>query len=73
MNDLISRAHVLAEYDQQHKGLPGGARKIMEDAPAVDAIPVEWLKAQISPFRDKLKDEAKGVFNATVREIIYRW
>ena len=44
MDDLISRAHVLAEYDRQHKGRPGGARKIMEDAPAVDAIPVEWLK-----------------------------
>lgn len=39
-NDLISRAWVLAEYDRQHKGPPGGARKIMEEAPAVDAVPV---------------------------------
>jgi hypothetical protein len=39
-NDLISRAYVLAEYDRQHKGPPGGARKIMEEAPAVDAEPV---------------------------------
>lgn len=38
--DLISRAYVLAEYDRQHKGPPGGARKIMEEAPAVDAVPV---------------------------------
>lgn len=40
MHDLISRAYVLAEYDRQHKGPPGGARKIIEDAPAVDAVPV---------------------------------
>ena len=40
MDDLISRAWVLAEYDRQHQGPPGGARKIMEEAPAVDAVPV---------------------------------
>ena len=40
MDDLISRAYVLAEYDRQHKGLPGGARKIIEDAPTIGAIPV---------------------------------
>lgn len=39
-DDLISRAYVLAEYDRQHKGPPCGARKIMEEAPAVDAMPV---------------------------------
>ena len=44
MNDLISRAWVLAEYDRQHKGPPGGARKIMEEAPAVDAVPVVRCK-----------------------------
>ena len=44
MDDLISRAYVLAEYDRQHKGPPGGARKIMEEAPAVDAVPVARCK-----------------------------
>ena len=39
-DDLISRAYVLAEYDRQHKGPPGRARKIMEEAPAVAAAPV---------------------------------
>lgn len=46
MGDLVSRAYVLAEYDRQHKGPPGGARKIMEEAPAVDAVPVvhgRWI------------------------------
>ena len=44
MDELISRAYVLAEYDRQHQGPPGGARKIMEDAPAVDAVPVVFCK-----------------------------
>lgn len=44
-NDLISRAALLEEYDRVHVGPPGGARKLMENAPAVDAEPVrhgEW-------------------------------
>lgn len=40
MADLISREYVLGEYDRQHKGPPGRARKIMQEAPAVDAEPV---------------------------------
>jgi len=46
MDDLISRAWVLAEYDRQHQGPPGGARKIMAEAPTVDAVPVvhaRWI------------------------------
>ena len=49
------------------------AVKVVENAPTIPAIPVEWLEAQISPYRDKLRDEAKGVFNATVKAILYRW
>lgn len=40
MSDLISRAALLAEYDKHHVGAPGGARKLIEEAPAVDAVPV---------------------------------
>lgn len=40
MNDLISRSALIAEYDRVHVGAPGGARKLMVDAPAVDAVPV---------------------------------
>lgn len=39
MNDLISRKALLAEYDRVHIGEPGGARKLIEDAPAVR----EWI------------------------------
>ena len=33
--DLVDRAELLAEYDRQHKGPAGGARRIMEQAKAV--------------------------------------
>lgn len=32
--DLVSRQYLLQEYDRQRKGPPGGARKIIEEAPA---------------------------------------
>ena len=39
-NDLISRNDLLAKYDRVHIGEPGGARKLIAEAPAVDAAPV---------------------------------
>ena len=39
-NDLISRSALIAEYDRVHIGEPGGARKLMVDAPAVD----KWIQ-----------------------------
>lgn len=45
MSDLISRSALLAEYDRVHVGEPGGARTLIEAAPAVYAEPVrhgEW-------------------------------
>ena len=44
--DLISRKALIAEYDRVHIGPPGGARKLMEEAPAVDAVEVvhgRWI------------------------------
>ena len=38
MDDLIRRKALIAEYDRVHIGPPGGARKLMEEAPAVDAV-----------------------------------
>ena len=49
MNDLISRKALIAEYDRVHIGPPGGARKLMEDAPAVDAVEVvhgRWIEVR---------------------------
>ncbi len=32
--DIVSRSYLLAEYDRLHKGTPGGARKIIAEAPS---------------------------------------
>ena len=37
---LIDADALLAEYDRVHIGEPGKARKLMEDAPTVDAVEV---------------------------------
>ena len=37
---LIDAKALIAEYDRQHEGEPGKARKLMEDAPTVDAVEV---------------------------------
>lgn len=59
MAELISRAALLAEYDKHHVGAPGGARKLIEEAPAVDAVPVDKIQ-----FTDLYLDgrEAIAVF-----------
>jgi len=36
MDNLISRSALLAAYNKAHQGPPGGARKLIEEAP--DAI-----------------------------------
>ena len=41
---LIDANALLAEYDRQHEGEPGKARKLIEDAPAVDAVEVVKCK-----------------------------
>lgn len=33
---LIDADELLAEYDRQHEGEPGKARKLIEDAPTID-------------------------------------
>ena len=41
---LIDADSLLAEYDRQHEGQPGKARKLIEDAPTVDAVEVVRCK-----------------------------
>lgn len=38
MKELIDRNALIAEYDRVHIGPPGGARKLMEDAPTAVAL-----------------------------------
>ena len=41
MSEYIEREALIAAYDAAHKGPPGGARKLMEDAPAADVEEVK--------------------------------
>ena len=41
---LIDADALIAEYDRVHVGKPGGARKLMEEAPTVDAVEVVRCK-----------------------------
>lgn len=50
MSDLISRKALIAEYDRVHVGPPGGARKLMENAPAA----VRWVSVA-----DKVPERAR--------------
>ena len=50
MAEYIEREALIAAYDKAHKGPPGGARKLMEEAPAADVAPVKrgrWLYSSI--------------------------
>lgn len=40
----IDREKLIAEYDRVHIGPPGGARKLMVDAPAADVVEVVRCK-----------------------------
>lgn len=46
MDDLIYRDKLLAAYDTTHKGPPGLARKLIQEAPTVYGMPVmrgRWI------------------------------
>ena len=44
MSRLIDADALIEEYDRIHIGEPGKARKLMEDAPTVDAVEVVRCK-----------------------------
>lgn len=42
----VDKEALLAEYDREHQGPPGKARKLIENAPAADVAPVvrgKWV------------------------------
>lgn len=46
MAEYIEREALLVAYDEAHKGPPGGARKLIEKAPAEKVVPVRRGKWQ---------------------------
>lgn len=77
MSDLICREALLEKYDAAHEGPPGGARKLIEEAPAVSLE--DALKAQASTiilFRSPAADDpgnnncASGMFEGNTESLI---
>ena len=44
VSDFVSRQWLIDEYHRRHEGPPGGALKMIEDAPAADVEPVRHGK-----------------------------
>lgn len=53
MNDLISRSALLAAYDKAHKGPPGGARKLIEEAPEAIVRCKDCKRARLVEWGDQ--------------------
>lgn len=50
---LIDKSELLKAYDEAHNGPPGKARGLIEEAPGVEAVPLdklcEWLAERYEP------------------------
>lgn len=42
-------------------------------APTVDAVPVEWLEAQIRSYTGDVSDIGKSARNGTIKDLIRKW
>lgn len=49
---LIYKEDLIAEYDRVHIGPPGGARKLMEDAPTVEAVEAKKHEALVEMYHE---------------------
>lgn len=61
---LINREALLAEYDRVHVGPPGGARKLIEEAPEVKPKVVAEIKIDgetLQKLVDEVIEEIKAV------------
>ena len=68
-NDFVSRQWLLNEYDNRHKGPPGGARKMIEEAPAADVRSVVYCQECIYlGFKD-----FNGICNGPMCGIVKPW
>lgn len=77
MVELTDKNALLKAYDENHVGPPGGARKLIEEAPAVSLE--DALKAQASTiilYRSPAADDpdnnncASGVFEGDIESLV---
>ena len=59
MPRYIDADKLIAEYDRVHMGPPGGARKLMEDAPTADVV--EVVRCKDCKHQPNLKTRTRGM------------
>lgn len=74
MDDMISRSALLAEYDRTHVGIPGKARKLIEDAPSAqpDGIPLEWIDKHLE-WLDNCDNDFAQLAKVGIRAMVEIW
>jgi len=62
--DLISRSALLEAYDKAHQGPPGGARKLIEDAPEaiVRCKNCKWYSSETSWCNNSMRPKEPTFF-----------
>lgn len=51
----------------------GNIEHKIDEQPTIDAIPVEWLEAQIKPYTGDVSDIGKSARNGTIKDLIRKW
>ena len=72
---LVKQANIaktFARSDAQ-KSLMGRVMYNTQQAPTIDAIPVEWLTEQIRPYTGDVSDIGKSTRNGTIKDLIRKW
>ena len=74
MMELINRQALLDAYDAAHKGPPGRARKLIQEAPTVEAEPVRhghWNKRKGLHFVMRCDDYGNPICKERKEHTIY--
>ena len=69
---LINREELIAEYDRVHVGPAGRARKLMEEAPEVEAVDVDFILIIADEFEKK--GTPGGIFGSRLlKAVVNDW
>ena len=70
---LIDADALIAEYDRVHVGEPGGARKLMENAPTIEPEHLQQVTGKLNwiPVSEALPELEKDVLVTTENGYIY--
>jgi hypothetical protein len=70
MARYIDADKLIEEYDRVHIGAPGGARKLMVEAPTVDVAPKSEVIKTLSDIKRQIHEKAIYPHNAGIKPYI---